>query len=130
MRAFQQPLDSAGFDNSKVFAKWKLFKLEQKKQCKGFKFTEVWSYLLKNCQKKFPNILLLAELNLSLLSSNKAVERKFSKLTTLLFNYWLRLNHKIMEECLSIAGNKNAWAESNNEEILDSAVLKYVQKLL
>lgn len=96
----------------------------------SFKFTEVWSYLLKNCQKKFPNILLLAELNLSLLSSNKAVERKFSKLTTLLFNYWLRLNHKIMEECLSIAGNKNAWAESNNEEILDSAVLKYVQKLL
>ena len=111
MRAFQQPLNSAGFDNSKVFAKWKLFKLEQKKQCKGFKFTEVWSYLLKNCQKKFPNILLLAELNLK-------------------FNYWLRLNHKIMEECLSIAGNKNAWAESNNEEILDSAVLKYVQKLL
>ena len=35
-----------------------------------------------------------------------------------------------MEECLSIAGNKNAWAESNNEEILDSAVLKYVEKLL
>ena len=129
MRAFQQPLDSAGFDNSKVFAKWKLFKLEQKKQYKGFKFTG-WSYLLKNCQNKFPNILLLAELNLSLLSSNKAVERKFSKLTTLLFNYWLRLNHKIMEECLSIAGNKNAWAESNNEEILDSAVLKYVEKLL
>ena len=52
----------------------------------------------------------------------------FSTLTTLLSDQRLRLKHETMEDRLLIGGNRSAWTESNKKEILDSAVLKYLEK--
>ena len=89
---------------------------------------EVSFQLFKNHQKEFLDILLLAEIILSFSSSNSAIERVLSTLTTLLFDSRLRLEHETIEDCLLKVGNKNARAESNKEDILDSVVLKYFEK--
>lgn len=115
LREFQEPLDKAGFNMFKIFAEWKALQTLVKTQYAGFNFTDVWSQLFKNCQKEFPNILLLVELILSLSLSNSVIERVFSMLMTFLSNCRLRLNHETVENCLLTVGNKNAWAESNNE---------------
>lgn len=92
------------------------------------KIIEVSFQLFKNHQKEFLDILLLVEIILSFSLSNSAIERVLSTLTTLLFDSRLRLKHETMEDCLLKVGNKNARAESNKEDILDSAVLKYFEK--
>lgn len=89
---------------------------------------EVSFQLFKNHQKEFLDILLLAEIILNFSSSNSAIERVLSTLTTLLFDSRLRLEHETIEDCLLKVGNKNARAESNKEDILDSVVLKYFEK--
>lgn len=120
MREFQEPLAKARFNKLKHFAEWKALKILGKTQYADFKLTEIWSWLFKNHQKEFDNILLL--------SSNSATERVFNTLTTLLSNRRLRLNHETVEDFLLTVGNKNTWTESNKDKILYSAVLKYFKK--
>ena len=120
MREFQEPLAKARFNKLKHFAEWKALKIFGKTQYADFKLTEIWSWLFKNHQKEFDNILLL--------SSNSATERVFNTLTTLLSNRRLRLNHETVEDFLLTVGNKNTWTESNKDTILYSAVLKYFKK--
>ena len=120
MREFQEPLAKARLNKLKHFAEWKALKILGKTQYADFKLTEIWSWLFKNHQKEFDNILLL--------SSNSATEKVFNTLTTLLSNRRLRLNHETVEDFLLTVGNKNTWTESNKDEILYSAVLKYFKK--
>lgn len=70
----------------------------------------------------------MAKLILGLSLSSSAVERVFSTLTTLWSNQRLRLKHETIKDSLLIAGNMNAWTDSNKEEILDTAILKFVEK--
>ena len=120
MREFQEPLAKARLNKLKHFAEWKALKILGKTQYADFKLTEIWSWLFKNHQKEFDNILLL--------SSNSATEKVFNTLTTLLSNRRLRLNHETVEDFSLTVGNKNTWTESNKDEILYSAVLKYFKK--
>lgn len=120
MREFQEPLARARFNKFKHFAEWKALKTLVKTQYADFKLTKIWSWLFKNHQKEFANILLL--------SSNSAIERVFNTISTLLSNRRLRLNHETVEDFSLTVGNKNTWTESNKDEILYSAVLKYFKK--
>ena len=38
------------------------------------------------------------------------------------------MKHETIKDCLLIARNMNAWTDSNKEEILDTAILKYLEK--
>lgn len=82
---FKSPLEAAGFEKDKVFNEWKAVQTLGKTQYKAFKkTTDVWANLIRSQQKKYPNILMLVELVICISSSNSAVERVFSTLTTLL----------------------------------------------
>ena len=61
-------------------------------------------------------------------SSNSAVERVFSQLSTLLSDRRLSMSHATMEDCIVIAGNSNVWSAEEKDEILKSSVSKYMSK--
>ena len=79
------------------------------------------------CQYKkmeFSNLLILVELVMCFSLLNRAVERKFSFLTTLSNDRRLSMRNDSIENCFLIAGNNSNWSEQEKEEILTKVVSK------
>ena len=77
---------------------------------------------------EYKNVCLIAEICIAIGSSNSTVERGFSKLTTLLTDKRLSMSHSSMENCLLIAANATSFSSEERNDIIKSAVAKYLNK--
>jgi hypothetical protein len=128
MQHFNESLAEANFREDNVFQEWNAVQIIVKEQYSKLTCLEVWERLWNFKKAKFPNILLLAELCFCLSSSNSAVERCFSTLTTILSDKRLRMHHSTMEECMVIVANDYVWSDEDRNLILKQAVNKYLEK--
>lgn len=87
-----------------------------------------WQRILTYHRDEDKNVCLIAEICIAIGSSNRTVKRGFSKLTTLLTDKRLSMSHSSMENCLLIAANATSFSTEERNDIIKSAVAKYLNK--
>jgi hypothetical protein len=118
---FQVPLESAGFDGSKLKHEWSDLKRVVRFFYKGAKAKVMWEQIFEYRKSEFPNICLIAEMVLCLGPSNSMVEKCFSQLSAMLSDRRLSLGHGTMEDLLMVKVNDLSWDSSEREEIINIA---------
>ena len=78
----------------------------------------LWKTIMNYQWNEYPNMCVVAELMISLSSSNSAVERGFSTLTMMLSDEQLKALHDLMNYCLTIKINDKNWSETEKSAIL------------
>ena len=125
---FETPLLAQGLQRSQVIKEWKLFKNHVDANYPGVDVKTLWKKIFVYKKSEFPNMCLMAELIMCLSGSNSTVERAFSLLTLLLSDRRLRLKHKTLEEIMIIKINNKIWTKAERNEIIESALNKYLSK--
>ena len=118
-------LQAAGFEERKVYAEWCSLQTTIKTSFIQLEYQKIWEKIFVYRRRQFPDICLLAELAITSSPSSPG-QHVFSILTTRLTDLRLTMALKTMEDCILIAGNKNAWKEQEKEEILSNATRKYL----
>ena len=125
---FKEPLESAGFNESRINAEWRSLKALQKTLYTKIEAAQLWEKVLAFRRKEFPNLSLLVELSLCISASNSTVERVFSILTQMLSDRRLSMRHDLMENLLMISANDANWSNEEREALLRRAVDLYTEK--
>lgn len=125
---FHVPLSHKDFDASKVRREWKDLRILARSFYSGCNCRTFWKQIFQYRQKAFPNICVLVEHVLCIGATNGLVEAGFSHLTSMLSDRRLSTGHTTMENLLLIKINDFSWSDQDREEIIDSALEKYLMK--
>ena len=125
---FAITLEHHGFDITNIKSEWKRFKILVNHNYAGMAARELWVKIVQYRKKEYPNVCMMAELVMAIGVSNCTVESCFSYLTAMLSDRRLSMVHETMSNLLLIRANHLVWSESEVEEILDAALVKYFQK--
>lgn len=110
-------------DQSCLQEEWANFRLMYKQFDNKFKTAkQLWSQIFQYSRDSFPNLCNLASLVLSIGPSNSIVEGGFSHLTSMLSDRRLSLSHQVMEHLLMLKVNQTAFAESEIDQMISTAV--------
>ena len=126
------PLEHSGFDKTRVISEWKKFRIHVKtnlsKLLLNEKIRDIWrSTFMYSCDR-FPNLLKLVSLILSISGSNSNVERTFSTVTNILSDKRLSMNHDTLDNSVVILGNDTIWSNSERDQIIERARQIYMKK--
>ena len=126
---FRDTLNESKFDLGCLKSEWWSFKRMVNQNYGSIKTPlSMWQRILTYRTSEFKNVCMIAEICLSIATSNSTVERGFSLLSTILTDRRLRISHKAMENCLLIAANSVNFTSTERDEIIANAVDKYLQK--
>lgn len=126
---FAKPLESSGFQKEKVFGEWKRFKIFAKATyAQNMSTRRMWETAIVHHKVKYPNLMKVISLILSISGSNSQVERTFSVVTNILSDKRLSMNHDTLDDCIVILGNNSLWTVAEKEEIITLAREKYMRK--
>ena len=123
---FSDTLEFNGYDKSRTKSEQKDLKRIGKFFYKGVKTRAFWEAIFTYRCKEFPNICLIAEILLCIGPSNSVVEGGFSQLTAMLLDRRLCLSHETMEDLLLIKTNDGVWTNSEREDIIETALQKFL----
>ena len=132
---FEVTLVKAKFDKEKLLPEWRRFKIfvkvnfEYKLINDEVNARTIWKQVLQYRSKEFPNLCLLAQIVLSITSSNAATERAFNILTLLLTDRRTSLKHDITAKLMFICTNDHLWDEEERSSILENAVNIHLEKI-
>lgn len=125
---FSTTLGFHGFQSSNIKKEWKSLKLMAKHFYAGVKAKDLWASILTCRKKEFPNVCMLVEIIMAVGISNCTVENAFSFLTAMLSDRRLSMKHETMDELLMIRANHLVWSENEREQILDCALVNFMEK--
>ena len=127
---FEGCLQISNFEAGKLKQEWKDLRLTVQHKYYHLRSCplELWEAILHYNKAQFPNACILVELVLSIGVSNAVVESGFSRLTHLLSDRRLSLGHDTMEAMLLIQSNDNIWTNEEREELIEMALMSYLQK--
>ena len=126
---FKEILEKSGYDFKHSKKEWKKLRVEMKSENdvkKQLSCASFWKTICTYQRKKFPNMCLMAEIVMSVASSNCTVERGFSNLTHALSDRRLSLQHAHTVACIIVRNNQNVWTKTNKDRILEKSVSNYL----
>lgn len=125
---FSVTLGCHGFDITKLKPEYKNLRITTKHFYAGVKAKEFWRSILQYRRPDYPNICLLVEVLMAVGISNCTVESGFSFLTAMMSDRRLSMKHETMADLLLIRANHLVWSEKELEDILDCALINYMEK--
>jgi hypothetical protein len=125
----EESLQASDFKIERLKQEWKELRLTVQHKFSHLiaNAVELWTAILKFQKQQFHTVCQLIELVLSIGVSNAVVESGFSRLTHLLSDRRLSMNHETMEAML-LQANDSLWTEHERSDIIEMALQQFLRK--